>query len=43
MALIRKLKRITENVYITPDLRKKVNMILMDSRFINIKNSNYKI
>lgn len=40
---MRKLKRITENVYITSDLRRKVNMILMDSRFINIKNSNYKI
>ncbi|CAD1478547.1 unnamed protein product, partial [Heterotrigona itama] len=40
MALARKLKKMVENMRITPDLSEKVNMILADPRLINIRNSN---
>lgn len=40
MALARKLKKMVENMQITPDLSEKVNMILVDPRLTDIKNSN---
>ncbi|KOX74303.1 hypothetical protein WN51_00647 [Melipona quadrifasciata] len=40
MALARKLKKMVENIRITPELSEKVNTILADPRLTNIKNSN---